>query len=123
MEYVQKKNDELLLTCPPPPVHVPSNLRLIVAFPCPSPQFLLVLYKAMFTTIEMSLVRTNGASKIVARAQHETVNAPDRQDMLLTGMSPTHKGRYKHGNGWPWPGVFGKAKIPLCPAVVMSLSL
>ena len=31
--------------------------------------------------------------------KHETTNAPGRQDVLLTGLTPTQKGRHKLGKG------------------------
>ena len=43
--------------------------------------------------------------------KHETINALGWQDVLLTSLSPTQKGRYKRGKGWPRPGVFGEAKV------------
>ena len=54
--------------------------------------------------------------------EHETINAPGRQDVLLTGPTPTQKGRYKRGKGWPRPRAFENAKIPSFPAAVMSPS-
>ena len=70
----------------------------------------------------MSLVRTNGISTIVAR-EHETINAPCRQDTLLIGPSPTQKGRYKSKKGWPRLRAFWKAEIPSFAAVVVPWSL
>ena len=59
----------------------------------------------------MPLVRTSGASAIVARAQVREINAPGGQDTLLTGPSRIQKGRYKSRKGWSWPGVLVETKI------------
>ena len=45
--------------------------------------------------------------------EHETINASGRQDVLLTGPTPTQKGRYTRGKGWPWPRALGNANMIL----------
>ena len=51
--------------------------------------------------------------------EHETMNAPCRQDTILTGSSPIQQGRYKSRKGLPRPGAFGKTKIPSITAAVV----
>ena len=54
--------------------------------------------------------------------EHETINAPGRQDTLLTGPSRIHEGRYKSRKGWPWSGALVEAKITylVWPGVVVE---
>ena len=54
--------------------------------------------------------------------EHETINAPDRKDVLLTGQLPMQKGRCKRGKGWPRPGAFVETKIPSFFAIVVASS-
>ena len=70
----------------------------------------LLIRKAIYATIKMPLVRTNGVSMIVDRARTQDNQRPWPKNTILTGPSPIHKGRYKCRKGWPRPPAFGRRR-------------
>ena len=67
----------------------------------------------------MPLDEPMASRRSLSAHEHETMNAPYRQDTILTGYSPIQQGRYKSRKGLPRPGAFGKAKIPSITAAVV----
>ena len=62
------------------------------------------------------------ASRRSLSHKHETMNAPYRQDKILTGSSPIQQRRYKNRKGLPRPGAFGKAKMTSITAALVMTS-